>query len=251
MVANKQGPLEMAMTHYADGRECQRPKETRDMVSRLMGWDSHHEICQSCSHARATSVVGGEALCPMCKNQRTVRMLDTGTLDRVVGTRADPVDGIGLVGHSIVFDSWSVDLGGFIERVRPQAVNRMMARGRDVRALWNHNSDVPLGRSSAGTMQYWKDDIGVGVKIVPPQWAAHYLETVQRGDVTGMSFGFQMIEDEWSFDGKKPARDLLDIEVSEMSAVAFPAYPSTDLRVGDATRSVALLERWHRTKLAG
>jgi HK97 family phage prohead protease len=244
------GSLELAMTHHADGRACQRPTEVRAMVGRLHAWDGQPETCKSCVAARAVSVVSGEALCRTCRQEREVRLVSADTLTRVAPIRSEPATGYGLVGHPIVFDSWSVDLGGFIERVRPQAVNRLISGGADVRALWNHNSDIPLGRSTAKTMRFWKDDTGVVMALTPPKWAGNYIESIERGDVSGMSFGFVMLEDEWFMDGTKVKRDLFDMRVSEYSAVAFPAYPATDIRVGAASNRVAWLEKVNRNRAA-
>lgn len=250
MAANPLGSLELAMTHFADGRACERPSEVRSMVSRLMGWEGHPETCQSCSAARALYVVNDEALCARCREQRSQRMATMESLNKVVSNRSDPASGATLVGHAIVFDSWSLDLGGFIERIRPQAANRIINEQSDIRTLWNHNTDIPLARTSAKSMRYWKDSTGVAVSVVPPSWASNHVESVQRGDVTGMSFGFRKIEDEWTMDGHIPQRDLLDMLVSEFSAVAFPAYPATDIRVGQGSNRLSWLTQWHKTRVA-
>jgi HK97 family phage prohead protease len=243
--------LERAWTHDpADGgRAVQRPKEVRDMVGRIYSWEGLPETCKSCLSSRAFSVIAGEALCGRCRGERQARVLSLDDLDRVVPVeRAEPAAGNALTGHTIVFDSWSVDLGGFVERVRPQAVNRLISTNADMFGLWNHEAGKPLGRHSAGTMRYWKDSTGLAVTINPPAWAAGHVESVGRGDVRSMSFGFKTIEDEWYLDGKIAKRDLLDIVVSEASAVAFPAYKATDLVVGlPSYRSIAMLSKLNRT----
>ena len=252
MLAN----VERAMTHYGDGTACVRPKEVRELAVRVMAWGSQQETCKSCMAHPVISIVSGEPLCVRCKAERSVRVATVDGLRRIVMTRAEPMAGTGFRGHMIVFDKWSVDLGGFIERVRPEAVNRSLNTEHDMLALWNHDSSSPIGRLSARTMSVWKDAVGLGTSIIPPAWGSGSLESVQRGDVKGMSFGFRTIEDEWNFDGKVPQRDLVDIVISEGSAVAFPAYPDTDLRVEQAMRAepenrVSFLQRWHKTKLAG
>lgn len=50
-------------------------------------------------------------------------------------------------------------------------------------------------------------------------------ESVRRGDVTGMSFRFSVRKDNWSRGGDQ--RELLDVMLTEISLVAFPAYPAT------------------------
>ncbi len=117
-------------------------------------------------------------------------------------------------------------------------MNRTVTEGIDVRALWNHNTDLTLGRMSAGTLMARKDATGYLIRLVPPSWAAPQIETVGRGDVTGQSFGFRALDDEWNFDGKTPMRDVLDMRVSETSIVSFPAYPDTSVGV---QRDLALI----------
>lgn len=253
MAANPPGPIELAMTQYADGRACQRPSEVRSMVDRLLRWSGQVETCGSCSAAPALSIVAGAPLCVRCREQRSVRMVSTDDLTGLSRRGvAETVPGARLFGHAIVFDRWSVDLGGFVERIRPQASNRMMNTGADVRALWNHNSDFPIGRSGAQpvNLRYWNDAKGVAVAIKPPSSATAFVEAIELGNVTGMSFGFRMIEDEWFMDGAKVKRDVLDMLVSEFSAVVFPAYLETDISVGVPQNRVAFLKKWHRTRLA-
>jgi uncharacterized protein len=255
MAANPEGLLERAMTQHGDGRAYMRPDQTRAVAARLYAWKDAPETCKSCLSAQARSVIGGVALCSICREHRDARIEGMERLDRVVDVRGGGATGVGFVGHAIVFDKWSVDLGGFIERIRPEAVNRTLKEGTEIVALWNHESGEPLARLSERTMAVWKDHDGLAVDIIPPQSASNRIETVKRRDVKGMSFGFRMIEDDWSMDGHVPKRDVLDMRVSELSLVAFPAYPDTDVRVSEhlhvAQRGrLAWLGKWHRTRLA-
>jgi hypothetical protein len=50
--------------------------------------------------------------------------------------------------------------------------------------------------------------------------------------VTGMSFGFRVLEDDWNYENDQLAvRTVLDMRVSEISVVSFPAYQQTDVSV--------------------
>jgi HK97 family phage prohead protease len=141
-----------------------------------------------------------------------------------------------LHGHAIVFGNLSLDLGGFRERIAPAAVDRLLGERSDLRALWNHNPDRPLGRVTAGTLKLAKDAKGLRVEIYPPSWAAGYVESVRRGDVTQMSFAFRAISDEWRMEGGQAIREVTDMEVSEVSVVTFPAYPTTDVGARDRVK---------------
>lgn len=166
-------------------------------------------------------------------------------------------------GYAIVFNTLSVDLGGFKERILPEAVNRTFSEASDVRALVDHDPARILGRTRAGTLEIRKDARGLKVAIDPPNTtsARDILESVSRGDVTGMSFRFRALDDDWHMEDGMPVRDVTDMLISEVSIVTFPAYPDTD--VGVAMRSLAVfqeavrpkrsrafLQQWHKTQLA-
>jgi HK97 family phage prohead protease len=169
---------------------------------------------------------------------------------RLAGESRGLEPGQGLVGHAIVFNSLSVDLGGFREVIRPEAVMRVLAEGTDLRALWNHDSSLPIGRVSAGTLAIRKDARGLVAEIDPPGHAGAFVEAIRRGDVTGMSFAFQALEDEWRIDGDSVIREVTDMAMSEVSAVTFPAYPQTDISAVGIGKRVDWLEKVHKTRMA-
>ena len=79
-----------------------------------------------------------------------------------------------------------------------------------------------------------KDGKGLQVTIEPDpdiSYARDIMLAVKRGDVSGMSFAFRTIEDAWDEDGPMAIRTVLDMRVSEVSVVTFPAYTQTDIQV--------------------
>lgn len=166
-----------------------------------------------------------------------------------------------LRGYAIVFHRLSVDLGGFRERILPDAVARTLRDGADVRALVDHDSSKVIGRTRAGTLRLDADGHGLRVDIDPPDTtvARDLLESVRRGDITGMSFAFKTLDDTWDHEDGETIREVRDMEIYEVSVVSFPAYPDTSvaqrsLREFEAAKQqsrLAWLQRWHRTKLAG
>jgi len=169
-----------------------------------------------------------------------------------------------LRGYAIVFNRNSLDLGGFIERIRPEAVDRTLSEALDVRALVGHDSDKILGRTKSGTLRLSKDARGLRIEIDPDPditYARDIMRAVARGDVTGMSFAFRTLEDDWRLEGDTPMREVLDMRISEVSIVSFPAYPDTDVSVAQRalrafqakqqrSTSIAWLRKVHRTRLA-
>ncbi len=174
--------------------------------------------------------------------------------------RVDLAEDRRIRGYAIVFDSLSVNLGGFREIIRSEAVDRTLTEASDVRALWNHNTDKVLGRTRAGTLALTKDRRGLRIELDPPSWAKPELESIERGDVTGMSFAFSVLSDEWRHEDGVPVRDVMDMRISEVSIVTFPAYQATDVGVAKRSlelfqaqqkgKSIAFLQRMHKTRLA-
>jgi HK97 family phage prohead protease len=178
--------------------------------------------------------------------------------------RAEASDnGRKIRGYAIKFNALSQDLGGFKEYIAPDAVDRTLSEGLDVRALVDHDSGKVIGRTRAGTLMLRKDSQGLKIEIDPDEeisYAKDIMRAVSRGDVSGMSFGFRALEDEWNYDGKTPIRTVTDMRISEVSIVTFPAYQQTDVAVAQRSlsafqqaqkgRNVEWLKKLHRTRLA-
>tara|TARA_R110000824_G_scaffold28928_3_gene96862 strand:+ start:695 stop:1324 length:630 start_codon:yes stop_codon:yes gene_type:complete len=154
------------------------------------------------------------------------------TPDIALGADAESVGT--LVGHAAVFNKASARLGFFVETIRPGAFARSLKENPDVRALIDHDSGRVIGRTKSGTLRLNEDDSGLKVEIDLPDntQGRDLAESVNRGDIDGMSFGFNVREDSWNYTDDKDEPDertLIDIDLFEVSAVTFPAYPDTDL----------------------
>ena len=148
-----------------------------------------------------------------------------------------------IAGYAVVFGSWSevmVDGRGrpFRERFAAGAFDRALAAGPDIRALWNHNTDLPLGRVRNGTLQVGTDGAGLRFELAPPDtsWGRDAIESIRRGDVSGVSFAFSTKReggDAWEKPGADgiAQRTVLDADLYEVSPVTFPAYPATSVGV--------------------
>lgn len=135
-----------------------------------------------------------------------------------------------MTGHAAVFDSLSEDLGYFREKIAHGAFSKTIQEA-DVRALWNHDSNYVLGRTKSGTLKLWEDERGLAVEITPPdtQWAKDLLTSMKRGDVDQMSFGFQVVKDDWEETADGLVRTLREVKLFDVSPVTYPAYPATDI----------------------
>lgn len=162
-------------------------------------------------------------------------MVDGLEIRSVVGAvRMTVAENRRIRGTAIVFNSLSEVLGGiFREKIAPEAVDRTLRQALDVRALVDHDPSKILGRTKAGTLRLDKTQQGLQATIDPPNTSAanDILESIGRGDVTGMSFGFRTLEDKWDEKTDPPTRTILDMEVHDVSIVTYPAYPQTDVAV--------------------
>ena len=139
-------------------------------------------------------------------------------------------EGNTLTGHAALFNVWSEDLGFFKERIRKGTFEKTI-KENDIRAMFNHDTNLILGRTKNKTLELWEDDIGLGFNLNLPDttYAKDLKESIKRKDITQNSFGFQTLQDEWSADGKK--RTLTEVKLFDISPVTFPAYKQTSVKL--------------------
>lgn len=138
-----------------------------------------------------------------------------------------------LAGRGIPYNEDSEDMG-FIERIAPGAFRESIAQG-DVRCLFNHNHDIVLGRQSNGTLRLFEDETGVRYEAdinENDQAARDAAARIERGDITGNSFGFIVRNRDdavWEEIDGVMYRTILRAELFEVGPQTFPAYPTTDV----------------------
>jgi uncharacterized protein len=151
--------------------------------------------------------------------------------------RAQEVDGKrSIAGYAAVFNALSEPLGGggFREQIAPGAFVRSLKQS-DIIALWNHDPSKVLGRVRNKTLELNEDGTGLSFRLDLPNnsWGNDAFEAIRRGDVTGMSFGFNTRVDEWDRGQSPRIRTLKDVDLIEVSPTPFPAYPQTSVAARD------------------
>jgi hypothetical protein len=138
----------------------------------------------------------------------------------------------------VMMDWWG---DKFVERVAKGAFSRSLSEKEDIKAFWNHNSDMVLGSTKAGTLQLSEDDVGLRYSIDPPEttWGRDCMESIRRGDVSGTSFGFFVRKDDWEYLAEEDIyqRTLLDIDLIEISPTPLPAYPDSEVQISERALS--------------
>ena len=146
--------------------------------------------------------------------------------------RAGSKGGKKITGYAAVFDS-PTDIGPFTEEIAQGAFSDVL--DDDVMALFNHDPDHILGRTSAGTLRLSEDDVGLRIEVDlnPNDLDALTLHSrVERGDISGMSFSFTTEEADEELGTKDGKRHRIIKRVSKLydvGPVTFPAYESTEI----------------------
>lgn len=135
-------------------------------------------------------------------------------------------------GYAAKFGVRSLDLGGFMEVIAPDAFDSCMAGNPDIMGLFNHDRNYVLGRTSSGTMRCAVDSVGLSYEIDAPdtQIARDLMTSMKRGDIRGSSFGFYCLDDTWDIDAETDQliRTITKASVFDVSVVTDPAYLAAD-----------------------
>lgn len=132
-------------------------------------------------------------------------------------------------GYAAVYNSKSRDLGGFTEVIRQGAFTNALASGRNVNAYFNHDPNMVLGSTQSGTLRLSENSRGLKYEIDLPDttYANDLANLISRKDIRGNSFAFAPVKDQWSPQGNK--RELIDVELHDVSIVTNPAYESAQI----------------------
>lgn len=152
-------------------------------------------------------------------------------------------DTLTLEGYALKWEARSGNLGGFRERVADGATAKTIAEG-DIRALFNHEPSMILGRSKSGTLELSADSTGTHYRINADARQTYVRDlqiAMERGDVSQSSFGFKVVGpdgDEWAEDDDGfPLRTLREIQLFDVSPVTYPAYEDSTSGIGQRALS--------------
>ena len=137
-------------------------------------------------------------------------------------------------GYASTFEPYVLFRDGDIEyseRIEPTAFDE--ADVSDVVFRVDHQGPV-YARTSAGTVELWHDDHGLGQRtnLGKTQRARELFAEIEAGNYPQMSFAFSVAEDGDEYDRATHTRTIKRIaKVYDVSPVAFPANPGTELSV--------------------
>ena len=180
---------------------------------------------------------------PMHDVRYIVNEFESRTLD---GSKAQ------ISGYASIFDKASQVLGGgFVEKIQKGAFGKtLQERGTqtsrdDIKALFNHSTDLVLGSKRAGTLRLSEDSKGLHYEVDLDLDITHHrsaFKMIERGDVTNSSFGFDVIEERWSVpeNSSDPVlREVLETRLYEVSPTPFPAYQDSTVSAERSFKGLA------------
>lgn len=118
------------------------------------------------------------------------------------------------------------------EVIKKGAFKRSIEKN-DIRCLFNHDSNNVLGRTTNQTLKLLEDDIGLFGQVIinkDDEFAKNVYARVKRGDVSGASFGFYVVDSNFFKHETVYVEELLDVELLEVSICTFPQYTETELK---------------------
>jgi len=145
-------------------------------------------------------------------------------------------EGNTIRGYAAVYNSDSEWMGGFYEQIEVGAFDDVLEN--DVRAYFNHDENLLLGRVSSGTLRIGTDKRGLFYEVDLPNttYANDLVELMKRGDINQSSFAFLIGQDRWEERGGKTYRIISKVSrLLDVSPVAQPAYPeaTSELKTRD------------------
>lgn len=158
-----------------------------------------------------------------------------------------------FVGHAAVFEE-RTSIGdprtwwGFYEELDRGVFDKTLQEC-DARMLVDHDTSLIVARQTAGDLQLSTDKVGLLTNAdldLEVSYIRDLARNIEKQRITGMSFGFQVVRDQWTteeeiVDGKVvdvDVRRILEVRLIEVSAVTFPAYDQTDAGIRSMVAAV-------------
>lgn len=136
-----------------------------------------------------------------------------------------------LEGYFIRFNEETNLFDNIYEEVDPQSITNSL-KNNDIRCLFNHQTDLVLGRTGNKTLELRADENGLFGKVKinkDDRQAMDILARIERGDINACSFGFNILNEEVVERADSVKFILKEIDLVEVSPVTFPAYPTTEI----------------------
>jgi HK97 family phage major capsid protein/HK97 family phage prohead protease len=188
--------------------------------------------------------------------------LDARVCTRSAEFRAEESDGrtlegyAAVTGQNTVISSWE---GRFNEVIAPGAFKKTLREKSVVQMQYNHGYDVRIGTVPIGAYDELREDeqgLFVSGRLFDNDVVEPVRQAIEAGAISGMSFKFAVIRDEWrdskgklikdqsklynllysasEDDSEMPTRTIKEVRLYEAGPVSTPAYSGTSVGVRSA-----------------
>ena len=164
-----------------------------------------------------------------------------------------------IEGYALTFNTLSNDLGGFKERILPNALDDVDID--DVKCLINHEDRYVIGRTQAGTLELSVDNKGLKFKCWLPQtsYAKDIYENIDVGNVNECSFHAWYLKDNngkttgfyWTVEDGDYVMNVEKFEkLIDVSIVTTPAYKDTGVLVAQRSQDLTQAKELEKLKIS-
>ena len=136
-------------------------------------------------------------------------------------------------GYAALFGVTANIAGYFDERIEKGAFSDALKRS-DIRALFNHDPNYILARTTSGTLEVTEDKKGLFYRFEVPNtnFGNDFLEMLRRGDVSQSSFAFTVRKQRWEEERRGEEMVYTRVieeadQIYDVSPVTYPAYSET------------------------
>ena len=158
--------------------------------------------------------------------------------------RADEQDKRKVRGIAADFNSRTELWQNTFEEISPEAFNDNMKD--DVRALFNHDPNLILARTKAGTLEIKATKNGLEYEFEAPNTTAgnDLIENLKNGNIDQSSFAFSVEKSSWTDLGEgKWLRTIEKVKrLYDVSPVTYPAYEDTKVALREFEKRNADIE---------
>lgn len=137
-----------------------------------------------------------------------------------------------IEGYFVVYNERTELWPGVYEEISDKALLSSLATN-DIRCLFNHDSNIVLGRTGNNTLTLTSDDYGLKASVEineNDREAMDIYARIERGDISSCSFGFFPTKETRHDEEDGSVRYVVEEgNIIEVSPVAFPAYPTTEI----------------------
>lgn len=168
------------------------------------------------------------------------------------------ISGNTLSGYAHVFGT-RAKVGGQYEQMEVGSFDKALKKS-DVRAFYQHDRNLILGRQSSGTLRVSADSTGLAFEIDLPNttYANDLRELIARGDVNEMSFGFipRAVKFSKAEDGLLVRSHQSVGELVDISPVTIPAFTGTSISLrgkdfDDLSLATQIIRSRHKYNIKG